>query len=74
MRPEIAGALYDGGIPICFGVLAALLGYRVIGPKSGSKPRWDEWHSKWGRVMKLCGLVLVVFGAFFVVRGLVFAP
>jgi hypothetical protein len=72
MRTEYVGVLLEGVIPILGGTYGALLGFRVVGPKPGAKPKHDEWYRRWGGFMRVCGPLLVVFGLLLWVKGFVF--
>jgi hypothetical protein len=74
MRPEHIGVLVEGVIPFLGGIYATLLGFRVVGPKPGVNPRTDDWHRRWGRFMRLGGPLIVVFGFFLWVKGIISHP
>ena len=62
MTPQQIGALVDGGIPFALGVFTYLQGYRVIGKPAGADPKWDDWHSRYGKLMRIAGPFLILFG------------
>jgi hypothetical protein len=64
MRPEFIGELFNAAIPFFGGIYATLLGFRVVGKKPGASPKYDEWHSRFGSLLKLLGPLLVLFGLF----------
>lgn len=72
MRPEHVGVLAEGVIPFLGGIYATLLGFRIIGPKPGAKPKHDEWHRRWGGFVRLGGPLIVVFGVFLWVKGIAY--
>ena len=51
----------EGLIPIGCGVYSTLLAHRII-PLKSSPERTELWHRKFGRMMKILGPFLVVFG------------
>jgi hypothetical protein len=62
MQSEGVGELVNGAIPFFFGIYCTLLGRRLIGKKLGEDPRWDEWHNRFGGLMRVVGPTLIVFG------------
>ena len=46
------------------GFYVGMLGFRAIGKKPGQDPKVDAWHSRYGGMMKVCGLGLVLFGVY----------
>ena len=70
MRVEVIAALVDGGIPIVGGIYATLLGLRIIGKPPGESPKYDRWHERFGRTLKVLGPILVFFGISQMARGL----
>lgn len=74
MRPEVIGALVDGAIPFFGGIYATLLGFRVLGKKPGVSPKYDEWHRRFGGLMKILGPLLVLFGLFLWISGIARIP
>jgi hypothetical protein len=69
MRSEMVGHLIDGAIPFFGGIYATLLGFRVLGKKSGVNPKYDQWHKRLGGLLKVLGPSLVLFGLFLGFRG-----
>jgi hypothetical protein len=63
------GVLVNGAIPLLGGVYATLLAFRLVGPKPGVNPTQDEWHRRWGGIMRVGGPLLVVFAVFLWVKG-----
>lgn len=47
------------------GIYISLLAFKVIKHKNNSaekQEKWNQWHSKFGLIAKVCGILLVVFG------------
>ena len=70
MRPETVAALVNGAIPFLGGIYATLIAYRVLGKKPGQSPRYDEWHGKYAGMLKVLGPLMIVFGVFLAVQGI----
>jgi hypothetical protein len=70
MRPEVVGSLVEGAIPFFGGIYATLLAYRVLGKKPGESPRYDEWHAKSARTLKVLGPLVALFGVYLAVKGI----
>lgn len=53
-------------IMIFGGLYATLAGFKIIKIKanSGDQRKVDEWHQKFGKLIKVCGIVMLVFGLF----------
>ena len=60
MTPFLATVI-DHSISVLGGVLALLVGYRVLGPKAGADPKYDAFYLKWARHLKWLGPVIIVF-------------
>ncbi len=54
--------MLDGLIMAVAGLLAALLGFRVLGAVPGESRAWDRWHDRFGKLLKTVGPLLVVIG------------
>jgi len=53
---------WDGLIPVIGGIYGVLMAYRII-PKEPKDPeRYDLWHRKFGKMMKILSPVLILFG------------
>jgi len=53
---------WSGLIPINAGIVATLLAFRVI-PRNPKDPeKLEKWHSKFGKLMKILGPFLIIFG------------
>jgi hypothetical protein len=71
MRAEMVGELVNGAIPFFGGIFATLLGFRVLGRKPGANLKYDEWHNRFGTLLKVLGPLLVLFGVFLWIKGIV---
>lgn len=71
---ELIGHLVDKGIHIFIGVWVLLLGYRKIGSKPGANPKWDTWHARFGKLMKVGGFILLLTALFRLVVDLFILP
>ena len=71
MSPEAIGELVNGAIPFLGGIYITLLGFRKVGKRPGEDLRYDEWHARFETTYKVLGPLLVVFGLFLAVRGLI---
>ena len=49
---------------ISAGVIAILIGRRVIGPKPGISEKYDAFHGKWGKRFRWLGPFIIVFTLF----------
>lgn len=62
MNPDFIGELVNGAIPLLGGIYLTLLGYRKTGKQPGVSPSFDEWHRRYGRLLKIIGPALILFG------------
>jgi hypothetical protein len=62
-------SLIDGLITLALGVWVALIGFGVVSP-SKDKKKGEEWRQKWGGFMKVAGLLMAAWGAYYVARRL----
>ena len=53
--------IIDHSISVLAGILALLLGYRVLGPKPGANPKYDTFYLKWTKHLKWLGPVIIAF-------------
>jgi len=74
MSPELLGQLVNASIPFFGGVYATLLGFRVVGAKPGQSLKSDEWHARFGKLLKVLGPLLILFGLFSALIGFVAPP
>jgi hypothetical protein len=63
------GQLVNAAIPFCVGVYALLVGFRVVGARPGVNPKYDQWHARFGIVMKLIGALCMVLAVFYLTTG-----
>jgi hypothetical protein len=70
MRPEVVGALVNGAIPFLGGIYATLIAYRVLGKKPGQSLQYDEWHLKYGGMLKVLGPLVTLFGVYLAVEAI----
>lgn len=63
------GTMIDGLILIGAGLVACYYGFRA--PPATAK--WQQWHQTWGKLVKVGGVCLVLFGLFTVFSALVFS-
>jgi hypothetical protein len=71
MRPEVVGELVNGAIPFFGGLYATLLGYRLVGKPRGVDFKYDQWHERFGSMLRILGPVLILFGLFLAISGIV---
>ncbi len=62
MNPDFFGELINGAIPLLGGIYLTLLGFRRTGKQPGVSLSFDEWHRRYGRLLKVIGPALVLFG------------
>ncbi|HEY4261419.1 MAG TPA: hypothetical protein VGM98_14725 [Schlesneria sp.] len=62
MNPDFFGELINGAIPLFGGIYLTLLGFRKTGKQPGVSPSFDEWHRRYGRLLKVIGPALIMFG------------
>jgi hypothetical protein len=62
MNPDFFGELINGAIPLLGGIYLTLLGFRRTGKQPGVSPSFDEWHRRYGRLLKVIGPALIIFG------------
>lgn len=62
MNPDFFGELVNGAIPLLGGIYLTLLGFRRTGKPPGVSPSFDEWHRRYGRLLKVIGPALILFG------------
>jgi len=61
MTAQFIATIIDHSISVLGGIGGALIGFRVIGPKPGTNPKFDEFHKKWGKHLKWLGPLVIVF-------------
>lgn len=70
MDPNILAGIIEGFIPLSLGVYFTLVGHRLLGKKPGADFRYDQWHEKFGSMMKVLGPIVALFGVFMILRNL----
>jgi len=60
MSAQLIATLIDLFLTIFGGILASLIGFRVVGPKPGSNEKFDSMYSKWLKHLKWLGPLWVV--------------
>ena len=61
MTTQMIASLIHHSISLIGGVMALLLGLRMIGPKDGTNLKYDAYYRRWSRCLKWVGLLLIVF-------------
>ena len=73
MTPKNIFELYDqwnGLLMLAFGIYALLMGYGIL-PRNPKDPEKIKiWRMKFGKMMKICGYILVVLGPLKVILNL----
>ena len=64
MTAQLIAKFADLAIMISAGVVAILIGRRVIGPKPGISEKYDTFHGKWGKRFRWLGPFIIVFTLF----------
>lgn len=54
--------MIDGIIMCLVGLWATMVGFRVLGARPGQSPRWDQWHERYGKLVRVLGPVVVLCG------------
>jgi hypothetical protein len=52
----------DFWIPLAGGLMMCWVAYRPI-PVGPKQAKWEAWHARWGRFMRIGGPLLVLYGA-----------
>ncbi len=55
-------ALVEGLIPLFGGLFATLYGWRKLGKHPGADPKFDAWHAQYGKLLKVIGPLVILFG------------
>jgi len=66
---QIAGVV-ESLIPLSAGIYLSLLAYRKIGKQEGEDARWDDWHQRYGAVMRIVGPLCVCFALILIAMAL----
>ncbi|MEW4566737.1 hypothetical protein AB1L88_02605 [Tautonia sp. JC769] len=69
-NPDLFAVIVEAAIPIVAGVYLTLVSYRVVGKEPGTDFRWDVWHQQYGAIVKVLGPLMVLFGIFLAIVGL----
>jgi hypothetical protein len=56
----LTAAVIDRAISLVAGVLATLLGFRLLGPRPDRNPGYDAFHRKWAKHLRWIGPLLIV--------------
>jgi hypothetical protein len=59
------GRLVDAAIPFFVGIYCLLVGFRLVGSKPGTNPKYDQFHAQYGLVFKLIGVGLILLSVFY---------
>jgi hypothetical protein len=54
--------MLEGTIMFLAGAWTCLLAWRLVGKRPGESRRWDRWHSRFGKLLKVVGPILSVIG------------
>jgi hypothetical protein len=65
---SILAAVIDHAITVAGGLLASLVGYRLLGPRPGKNPGYDAFHHRWGRHLRWIGPLVIVIGLLLIGR------
>lgn len=64
MDSRTVAALVEAAIPVLGGLYATLMGFRVVGARSGD-PKYEAWHARIGRHLKWLGPAVMGSGVLF---------
>ena len=66
------GTMTDGFISIGAGLVACYYGFRSSPVSSDAimTAKWQQWHQIWGKLVKIGGVCLVLFGVYTIVTAL----
>lgn len=56
---QLIAMIVDNLISIVSGIIAILLGFRVIGPQAGTSPQFDAFYKNWGKPLKWLGALII---------------
>jgi hypothetical protein len=62
MDPDLQKAIVESLMPLIVGTVVCLFAFRIVGKKPGQDPRWDRWHDDWGRMPRVFGPAILVYG------------
>ncbi len=63
------GQLVNAAIPFCVGIYVLLVGFRLVGSKPGVNPKFDEWHARFGTLLKVLGVCCILLSIFYLTLG-----
>jgi hypothetical protein len=63
--------LIEACIPIFIGLVMTLYGFRILGKRPGSDPRWDTWHDRQGKHLRIFGPFVALVGVFMGLQGII---
>ena len=61
MSAQLIAVIIDNLISIVGGIVAILIGFRVIGPKPEANPKFDTFYAKMGKHLKWLGPLIILF-------------
>jgi len=64
MRPELIAGIFAVVVPLFGGLYATLLGFRLIGPRPGVSPKYEDLYNRRGKYLKAFGPILILFGLY----------
>jgi hypothetical protein len=62
MTSDVIAVLVDKGITVFAGLFFTLMGFRIVGKKPGESASYDEHMSKFGRLYRIVGPMLIIIG------------
>lgn len=61
MTPQLIAVIIDNLITILGGMVAILIGFRILGPAAATNPKFDAFYNSYGKHLKWLGTFLVLF-------------
>lgn len=61
MSAQLVAVIIDNLITIVGGIVAILIGFRLVGPKPETNPKFDAIYEKWGKHLKWLGPFIIIF-------------
>ena len=61
MSAQLIASLIDQSISILGGIVATLIGFRILGPKSGDNIKYDNTYIKWIKHLRWIVPLLIIF-------------
>jgi hypothetical protein len=59
MTTQMLATIIDHSISIVGGILAMLVGFRVVGPAPKTNPKYEAFYEKWAKHLKWLGPVII---------------